>query len=365
MEPQHLSNLKRMNAVVAHAAAVQGQAALISYPTRVVMTICDACNFDCVMCAQDHKSGNQLTLEDYRRIEPVLDFAHTMKISGGEPLVSPCFAEIVTSCRRRGVHVAMNTNASLLKGEMLDLVADTVDEVNVSIDAATPGTYRKIRRYDFNKVAANVARLAEEAARRNRNVTITFTLVAMKMNVHEIGKLAFLASRIGVQAVNVMYMRIPQVYGHLLPESLYGCKGYSDEEMLKGKAMGQAVGVNVNLPNLFGQALPERAPGERAFCDWPWNYFEIWPDGKAAICCGGAGASGNIKQEDFLSLWNNAHRQKIRSTVNTPGMLPACRNCMVGNTMDPNNLASHLSGFPLEKAREYFEANAGSAGCGG
>ncbi len=368
MEPAHQANLKQMNAVVARACAAQNQAALFSYPTRVVMTICDACNFDCMMCAQDHKSGKELTLEDFRRVEPVLDFAHTLKISGGEPLVSRHFRDIALSGKQRGVSMAMNTNASLLTGDNLELVAETMDEVNVSIDAATSATYRKIRRYDFNRVVTNVARLAELREKRGHGPDITFTLVAMRVNVHEIGKLAFLAANLGVRAVNVMYMRIPHVYDHLLPETLYGCKQHSDEQMLKGKEIGARLGVSVNLPNLFGQPLPARDPNSRTFCDWPWNYFEIWPDGAAAICCGGAGASGNVKEQDFLSLWNDARRQAVRATVNTPKALPCCRDCMVGNTMDPNNLASHLSGFPLEKAQAYFQeqdkqATAEAAAC--
>ena len=88
------------------------------------------CNFSCKMCyvhlkpEEIPRNGVELTATEWLRIAEEAKEAGTtwLCITGGEPLLHPEFPEIWQSLTEMGFFLTLQTNASLVRGKMLDLL---------------------------------------------------------------------------------------------------------------------------------------------------------------------------------------------------------------------------------------------------
>ena len=88
------------------------------------------CNFSCKMCYVHLKpeeipqNGVELTAKEWLRIAKEAKAAGTtwVCVTGGEPLLHPEFPEIWQSLTEMGFFLTLQTNASLVRGKMLDLL---------------------------------------------------------------------------------------------------------------------------------------------------------------------------------------------------------------------------------------------------
>src|SRR4029079_11743883 len=145
---------------------------------HVEMDITSRCNIRCVMCyhsLDEYARGKAVffPLEAFEALAAIaLPRAHTLTLSlGSEPTTSPHFAGILRAAARHCVpELTFFTNATLLRGELIDVVLDTnVTQICVSIHAATAGTYEAIRRgARFDEVVGNVRALVAARAARGR-----------------------------------------------------------------------------------------------------------------------------------------------------------------------------------------------------
>jgi MoaA/NifB/PqqE/SkfB family radical SAM enzyme len=342
MQGKELANLRTMNLVVANAAQMGNWDELVSYPERIGIVPTLRCNFACRYCSQDHKATEELGLEELKKLEPVLPFVSTLKVSGGEPLVYPHLEELVTMAGRHEMDFSINSNGLLLGDRNRKLLLDHASQVKFSIDAGTAQTYSWIRNADFNRILDGMAALTDERARRGQEgPEVSFSFVAMRRNVEELDRLVMLASRMGVARIEVYYLRVR--FPELIEESLFADQERSDRAMLAAREVGLKVGVDVRLPNLFSQEC--RSSDKRRACNWPWTYLGFHPTGAASICCGGGGTAGNLKTDGFYEIWNHPERKAVRRTVNTDHPLPKCVNCMESGTIRADNPRSHFGGL--------------------
>ena len=88
------------------------------------------CNFNCKMCyvhlqpEEIPQNGVELTAKEWLRIAEEAKAAGTtwVCVTGGEPLLHPEFPEIWQSLTEMGFFLTLQTNASLVRGKMLDLL---------------------------------------------------------------------------------------------------------------------------------------------------------------------------------------------------------------------------------------------------
>lgn len=94
-------------------------------------------------------------------------------ISGGEPLMQPAFTErILTGCKERGLHTAVDTSGSLGWNATENLLHQT-DLVLLDIKSGLPDTYRKVTGGTLQSTLDFASRLE---SRRNR-IWVRFVLV--------------------------------------------------------------------------------------------------------------------------------------------------------------------------------------------
>lgn len=161
------------------------------------------CNFDCPMCyvhlsqADVNARGRELTTEQWidlarRARDKGLIFA---LLTGGEPFVRKDFFEIYHAMRQMGIIVSINSNGSMLDGEIRrQLLEEPPQRLNISLYGGSRETYKAMCGQDaFEKVVENIRALKEAGMDVRINLSVTpwnrqdlekIYTVARELNVH-------------------------------------------------------------------------------------------------------------------------------------------------------------------------------------
>jgi len=340
-----------------------GQVRLRSHPSHLTLLMIDKCNSKCVMCGGGyfaHTGGRRLSVEKCERIFDHLRprLLTTVMFGGaGEPLLNPEFGEIVALTRKRCPSAGLQviTNGIALTENVIEvLVAHRVDAL-VSVNAATPETYRRIAQVDqFDRIVENLR------ASTGAGLKVTLSLIGMAGNIAELPDMVRLASDVGAQGVLMNYCRFyPESFrfkefdcpDNRLTErdSLFYRQVESDRYVVDAYRLGAELGVRVETEPLFA------APVSDEPCRYPWRVVFAGFDGEVYWCPGGEvlfGAavesgchdSGNLLTQDIQAIRNNSLMTRFRaSLLEREEALPECACC--GNRIKrcgPRDSRSHL-----------------------
>jgi len=172
-------------------------------------TLCNI-NPPCVMCFTrifdiwPYKGDLDKTA--FENLIPFLKGFQTISLHGiGEPLLGKKLFTILDNINTDTTFVQFNSNGLLLTEEMSrNLIKKGLKLIDFSIDAASPETYKKIRRNDFNLVVDNIKRLNEikkELGVKHPEIKINMTL--MKENLPEVIPFIELAKRLEAKTVHL------------------------------------------------------------------------------------------------------------------------------------------------------------------
>jgi MoaA/NifB/PqqE/SkfB family radical SAM enzyme len=178
-------------------------------PRQVYIEVTNRCNSLCASCplTYDHflpfEPKHHLTWPQFRRIVDQLPRIERAVLHGiGEPLLNPQLPRFIAHLKQRGAHVLFNTNAVLLDERRGDALRETgLDELRVSLDAATPALYHRLRGIDkFEQIIDNLrAFIVRHGGRERPRVSLWF--VGMRENLHELADFVRLAADLGVPEV--------------------------------------------------------------------------------------------------------------------------------------------------------------------
>lgn len=181
-------------------------------PYKITIETTSACNLRCVMCP--HAIGavhrpKHLPIEIADKLLPVIESGKYFELHGiGEPLLSPAFWRIleILANKNPSAEAVVNSNLVVLTDEMLaKIVASTLTQISVSLDAATAPTYYKIRGADFGRVLDNIGRLREALIKQNasRKLKLVVNMTMMKENLEEVVDFVRLAKSLGASEAAV------------------------------------------------------------------------------------------------------------------------------------------------------------------
>jgi MoaA/NifB/PqqE/SkfB family radical SAM enzyme len=203
---------------------------LTTYPWNVALPLADLCNARCTFCTSWLAGRNVLTLEQFKRYEEVLRYAHIIGLQGhGEPLVNPHIDAILDRLSaildtRASCYII--TNGVFLEKRLDALLKARVKTFNFSLNATTAKTHDIVMGLGpsaFDMVMSGIRQLIEirDASTREIEVTISFVLTAD--NMHEAADFVRLANSLRVTR---FYLRTlaplngttqPGLNYHLLP----------------------------------------------------------------------------------------------------------------------------------------------------
>lgn len=159
-----------------------------------------SCNLRCVHCyAETYRNQHTRTMKT-EQIKHIIDQWVDMGllelfITGGEALTRHDFAEIYTYIRKKGVFVALLTNATLINTKILDLLEEyPVEMVSITMYGMTKETYENVTGVDGSyDQFMNAIQLLRE-----RKIPFELKTIGLTINYHETLDMRKFAEELGV-----------------------------------------------------------------------------------------------------------------------------------------------------------------------
>ena len=217
---------------------------------RVSLTA--ACNYACTYCVPDGKrlqaAAYELTATEMIRAVELLQQTtgiDKVRITGGEPLLSPKFGDILSGVMGLGLSdVSLTTNGQLLPRWSEQIIASGMSRINVSLDTLDAAKFRDIARSGDLATVLNGIDLMLQAGLR-----VKVNMVPMrKVNESQIvPMLEYCRERdIELRFIELMNM------GHLRSSASYQQQFFSMEEIL------ELIGTNIRSAALTRLLTPLR-----------------------------------------------------------------------------------------------------------
>jgi MoaA/NifB/PqqE/SkfB family radical SAM enzyme len=185
----------------------------VTHLARVYLEPTNRCNLNCVTCIRncwDEPLGEMSPATFARIVESLRAFSPPPDVffgGLGEPLAHPNILDMVSEIKALGSSVELITNGTLLtKSLSTQLIAAGLDMLWVSLDGATPESYRDVRLgAALPEVLANLADFRNARWTRHYPVHLDLLLkpqlgivfVAMKRNIADLPAVFSLANRLG------------------------------------------------------------------------------------------------------------------------------------------------------------------------
>jgi radical SAM protein with 4Fe4S-binding SPASM domain len=307
------------------------------------------CNLRCQMCAiQFRRDGAPngplafLAFDDFTRLVEGFGDVDELQLQGlGEPTMHPRFFDMVTWASARGIRVSTNTNLTLWSERRArQCIESGLATLHVSLDAANPGLYERIRRdAHFTKVLRNLRRVVAARTAARSPLELRIVTVLMRQNLDELPAIVRLAAAEGVGDVFVQYL-CHDFEEASLPADYRPMREFIHQQALDSvprervaRAFAAAQGaaaqchVNLRLPPL-AKAKAERAPPR---CDWPWRGAYVSYRGDAMPCCMVGTPDrvnfGNMLDDGVDTVWRSEPYQRFRAQLAADEPSPICRSC--------------------------------------
>ncbi len=183
---------------IAKTTAPQPEApSLRAYPAKLFVEVTTRCNLGCFMCVKQTDgcgmTEGDLTPEIFAALEPAFPNLEALVLNGvGEPLLNPhleTFIRRAKSLMPATGWVGFQSNGLLLSvSRAFSLVEAGLDKICLSIDAASPETFRKVREGgEMHAIERAFTSLAAAKKRYGRpEVQVGIEFVLMKSNLKEL-----------------------------------------------------------------------------------------------------------------------------------------------------------------------------------
>jgi MoaA/NifB/PqqE/SkfB family radical SAM enzyme len=350
------------NRLAAVSAFERKELRLASYPSRITAEPTSICNLRCVMCPQaigEVHRPKHMPAELFAKLREPLGVAQSVQLNGiGEPLASPSlWMALEDGVLSPEAHAIFNTNMTLLSGDRLRRLVDCKAGIllNVSLDAATPKTYRRIRGFDLATPLKNIRAIL--AARRDeRHPKIMLNMTLMRENIEEAPAFVELAHALGVDLIGFWHLNhvsdaemakyVVSRDGWTFRYAEQGLWNYpelSNRMIREAIATSQRLGVPIEfdpskeiffsedapkrswLSALKARLLGDEGAGETvAHCTHPWDAMLVLSNGTVQACCYSA-TIGDINKQSFDEIWNGDKFQKLRSDLSRNIVSPVCQ----------------------------------------
>ena len=299
-------------------------------PVSGTFELTAGCNFNCRMC-YIHDGGampdvsNELTAREWLSMGRQAFDAGTVFVllTGGEPLLRPDFAEIYTGLKKLGLMVSVNTNGSLIRGDISDLfIKNPPMRLNISLYADNADGYLRVCGVDaYARVAENIRRM------RDAGVQVKINISFNPGNADRCDALASFVKELGLQSQTSVYMYPPVRRAHAAahPERLSpedAARLRIRWETLCGKTEKLNASAEL-LSRLAGRECPETdLPAEGVRCRAGHTAYWIGAAGDMLMCGMIPLSGGRVTELGFGQCWQNV--RALMKTVTMPSKCTAC-----------------------------------------
>lgn len=299
-----------------------------SQPYGIEIEMTNRCNLACVQCLRSlglkpYELG-EMDPDHYKRILAQFPYAMNIALNGfGEPMMYQSFFDVVAYTRKQRpwAKITIYSNGGLLDEATSYRMMDCgLTEINISIDAAKPETYSRVRRGgNLEVLHGNIRRfLLIRNERRARFPLIGLNYVMVNENEGELVAFCEQAAEFGVDHINcISWAGYDWGFRNRRTRDSYL------RELEAAKQRIDELGIECRSFPEISTRWTE--PNKRFNCGFFWGEeFRVTYDGHITLgCCTPFKEQysyGNLLEHDFLDIWNNEVFQRNRemATKNLP-----------------------------------------------
>lgn len=314
--------------------------------TSLRIVISGTCNLNCIHCyVHNYDAPAKMSPSLFQKIEGELDDVFDVRLCPStEALTHPEFISVIKKIKEHDCLLNFHTNGMLLSEDVSrKLVEYDVDWVGVSIDGAKPKTHNSIRKgSDLEEIIDNVETLQKlKKEKKSKFPFLKLTFVSMKRNYEELPAVIKLASKLGIDEMEVN--GIEPYSKKMAKEALYLPENREDAREVFRVAENKARELDLPL------WLPSLSP-EKPSC----KILEgiIRPDGEVCPCPSleyerpvhlsiedgelqekktvhKKVVFGNVNKDSIKNICNKPEFREFRKRVNSGDFPPACESCLV------------------------------------
>jgi len=276
------------------------------FPLMVVASMAYICNARCPHCPytnsdirSDYADAPFMSREIFRKLaDECGKYKSFIRLSGGgEPLLNPEMIELIEYAKLAGARIGLITNGSLLTPERVDrLLACNTDAIEVSVDAADPETYAKVRAgLDFARLMKNI----DYTLKRRNDLKSESKVVVSVVNQ---------------KAVENQLQDIVKFWNAMVDNVIV--RKY----------------LTWNILNEEGSGDPTPYLAQRIPCPWPFERINVDTRGRVMFCgydIAGVTDLGNIMETSIKEIWNGPEMQSRRELLLEGKYedIEVCRKC--------------------------------------
>lgn len=334
-----------------HEAAVGERTADAARPpVCLYLETTNRCNLLCTTCPRTYEELEppaDMSWDLFTSIvDQVPELVRAVLHGVGEPMLVRNLPRMVRYLKDRGVYVLFNTNGTVLNERNgRALIAAGLDELRVSLDASTAGSFLKIRGKNyFDRILRNVRAFRELQKRDGRdNPRVSVWLTGLKETISELPAFVKLAADIDVKEVYLQRLVYfdREAIGMARPDqALYESMTRDEAKYLdEAEALARSLGLTFSAsgaasePGLSLQQAEDH--GHWSLCRRPWTLMYITANGRALPCCIAPFSQrgyehytlGDATQQTLREIWNGPGYRSFREALLSDRPPQACANC--------------------------------------
>ena len=319
-------------------------------PVCLYLEVTNQCNLACKTCPITYGKVEEpaaLSLAQVQFLVSQFQTVTQVVLHGiGEPLLNRELSEIIRWLKGKGIYVLFNTNGTLINKRWRQaLVQSGLDEIRLSLDAATPETFAHVRgKPMFDVIMRNIkALMALKVERGSALPLVSLWLTGLRETLNELPDFIRLAHSLGIDRVylqRLVYWEGANADQIARPEqSLFNSLQGEEERILESaEKLARRLGVRFEASGATTPAQSLSKNGREqpwSACMRPWTLMYITARGSAFPCCIAPFSTknlshlslGNAFSQNLASIWNGGRYQEFRRRVLSADPPECCKGC--------------------------------------
>jgi MoaA/NifB/PqqE/SkfB family radical SAM enzyme len=264
----------------------------------------------------------------------------------GEPLLNKDLPRIIRYLKGRKAYVFFNSNGILLNARCQHQLIDAgLDEMRISLDAASQAVYKAVRSSDqFARVLGNVRAFSERiTSLRNTGPKLSIWFLGTSENISELPGLVQLAASLGVKEVylqRLVYFQDQEGHGlaraeKTIMDSDLGVTEWIDQSHRIASQLGVQLNASGLSDPLASLQTDVSSPMPWKKCYRPTTLMYITASGNVLPCCIAPFATsdyhsiilGNAFTSSLSEIWYGPKYSRFRKMHQTQIPPKCCNGC--------------------------------------
>jgi MoaA/NifB/PqqE/SkfB family radical SAM enzyme len=335
----------------AHIASERGPIAGVE-PVCLYLETTNRCNLLCTTCPRTFEALEPPADMSWALFTRIVDqfpnIARVVLHGVGEPMMVRALPRMIRYLKERGTYVLFNTNGTLLTPRRgRELIDAGLDELRISLDAAEPEAFTRVRgRPLFQRIVRNARSFrAMQQKLKAETPLVSLWLTGLKETIGQLNDFVMLAHDCGIAEVYLQRLvYFPDGQGLARAESALFAVNDSEEGREESRLVAEAAALAERLGIKFNASgatdpvtsiMQSEQPRPWSLCRRPWSLMYFTAHGRAIPCCIAPFSMrgydsftlGNATQQSLREIWNGEKYQAFRRALLSDDPSPACAGC--------------------------------------